>query len=169
MGRFKKPQVRGYVIADQPIRKTRCPQGVVIHRPAVVALVTALRLGHRVGMTKARRRLGEWGEKLAADHLVAGGMRVVARNWRIAAGEVDIIALDGDIVVFCEVKTRRNGTYGDAAEAVTGLKARRLRAVAAQWLAIHSAGGCDVRFDVIKVTLGRTGGPVLCHLRGVLT
>ncbi|HCT76170.1 MAG TPA: hypothetical protein DGT23_06170 [Micromonosporaceae bacterium] len=55
-------------------------------------------------MTKVRQALGEWGERVAAAHLVAAGMVLLDRNWRTAAGEIDIIARDGDAVVFCEQK-----------------------------------------------------------------
>jgi putative endonuclease len=118
-------------------------------------------------MTKVTRRLGEWGEKVAADHLVAQGMVVLDRNWRTASGEIDIIARDGDAVVFCEVKTRRSLVFGDPGEAVTGSKSRRLRTLAAQWLAIAQVRPSEVRFDVVKVMVSRSEGPVVTHLRGV--
>jgi putative endonuclease len=118
-------------------------------------------------MTKVTQRLGEWGEKVAAEHLVAQGMVVLDRNWRTASGEIDIIARDGDAVVFCEVKTRRGSVFGDPAEAVTSDKTRRLRTLAAQWLAITRVRPSQVRFDVVKVMVSRSDGPVITHLRGV--
>src|SRR5690242_15929314 len=84
--------------------------------------------GRRVsGMTKVRQALGAWGERLAAAHLVGAGMVVLDRNWRGAGGEIDIIARDGDAVVFCEVKTRRGTAYGTPAEAIGWAKVRKLR------------------------------------------
>ena len=65
-----------------------------------------------VDMTEDRKKLGERGEDAAAAFLDRIGMTVVERNWRTTAGEVDIIALDGDEVVFCEVKTRRTIAKG---------------------------------------------------------
>ena len=118
-------------------------------------------------MTKVTQRLGEWGEKIAADHLVSQGMVVLDRNWRTASGEIDIIARDGDAVVFCEVKTRRGSVFGDPGEAVTLTKTRRLRTLAAQWLAISRVRPSQVRFDVVKVMVSRVDGPVVTHLRGV--
>ena len=118
-------------------------------------------------MTKVTQKLGEWGEKVAADHLVSQGMVVLDRNWRTASGEIDIIARDGDAVVFCEVKTRRGSVYGDPAEAVTTYKTRRLRTLAAQWLAITRVRPSQVRFDMVKVMVTSSEGPVVTHVRGI--
>jgi putative endonuclease len=117
-------------------------------------------------MTKVTQRLGEWGEKVAAEHLVAEGMVVLDRNWRTASGEIDIIARDGDAVVFCEVKTRRSLAFGDPSEAVAGLKSKRLRVLAMQWLALAKIRPCEVRFDVVKVIVSRSSGPLINHERG---
>jgi putative endonuclease len=130
-------------------------------------LVTGYLLRHLVLMTKVTRRLGEWGEKVAADHLVASGMVVLDRNWRTASGEIDIIARDGDAVVFCEVKTRRSAAFGDASEAVAGAKSRRLRTLAMQWLALTRVRPREIRFDIVKVMVSPAGGPVVSHVRGV--
>ena len=73
-------------------------------------------------MANANQRVGKFGEWLAAEHLVDSGMRLVARNWRCPLGEIDIIAQDGDTVVFCEVKTRRGTRYGTPAAAVVQAK-----------------------------------------------
>jgi putative endonuclease len=118
-------------------------------------------------MTKVTQLLGRWGEKVAADHLVAQGMVVLDRNWRTAAGEIDIVLRDGDAVVFCEVKTRRGSVFGDPAEAVTPSRSRRLRTLAAQWLAITRVRPSQVRFDVVKVVVSGSDGPVVTHVRGV--
>ncbi|GAA1411399.1 YraN family protein [Catellatospora coxensis] len=114
-------------------------------------------------MTQA---LGAWGERLAAAHLLAAGMVLLDRNWRGAAGEIDIVARDGDAVVFCEVKTRRGATYGTPAEAVAHTKIRRLRQLAAQWLAVSGVRPGEVRFDVVSVHAPHGGDPVVEHIRG---
>jgi putative endonuclease len=94
-------------------------------------------------------------------------MRVVDRNWRCRRGELDIVALDGRTIVFCEVKTRRTATFGAPAEAVGPAKVRRLRALAAAWLTEHPDVRGEVRFDVVCV-LPQPSGPALVeHLRGV--
>lgn len=117
-------------------------------------------------MTKVSQALGHWGERVAAAHLVANGMVLLDRNWRTASGEIDIIARDGDALVFCEVKTRRGSAFGDPAEAVAGPKSRRLRVLATQWLEASGIRASQVRFDLVKIMVTSAGGPVVTHVRG---
>jgi putative endonuclease len=115
-----------------------------------------------------RGTLGRYGEDLAARWLVELGMSVLERNWRCPAGEIDIVARDGDALVVCEVKTRRAGVFQHPMEAVTPRKAERLRTLAELWL--HEHGGPPpggARIDLVGVTLPRRGAPVLEHARGV--
>ena len=116
-------------------------------------------------MTKQRQAVGAYGERLASRHLEAAGLVVLARNWRCGEGEVDLILLDGADVVFCEVKTRRSGRFGAPAEAVGGAKVRRLRRVAACWLAQSSRQPREIRFDVVSVRPQPRGASVVEHLR----
>ncbi|MFF3291144.1 YraN family protein [Streptomyces sp. NPDC003023] len=113
--------------------------------------------------------LGRYGEDLAARLLTRSGMCLLARNWRCGrAGEIDIVAREGDTVVVCEVKTRRAGAYEHPMAAVTPAKAQRLRRLAACWLERH--GGVppgDVRIDLVGVVLPRRGAAVVEHVRGV--
>jgi putative endonuclease len=87
------------------------------------------------------------------------GYEVVAQNWRCDQGEIDIVALGpaGDVVVFCEVKTRTSDRFGTPFEAVTTSKQRRVRRLATRWLAQGRAAGrpayARVRFDVAAVTV----------------
>jgi putative endonuclease len=77
---------------------------------------------------------------------------VIARNWRCSAGEVDLILRGGDVVVFCEVKARASSEYGGPEGAVNWAKQRRLRSLAAIWLAqARPSGSVTVRFDVAAV------------------
>ncbi|MFC8669549.1 YraN family protein [Streptomyces sp. NPDC057199] len=119
--------------------------------------------------SKARNALGKYGEDLAARRLTESGMTVLQRNWRSGrAGEIDIVARDGDALVVCEVKTRRTGTYEHPMAAVTPVKAQRLRSLAERWLQEHGGappGG--VRIDVVGVLLPDRGAPVVEHVRGV--
>ncbi len=117
-------------------------------------------------MTKVRQTLGQWGESLAAQYLVSNGMVVLDRNWRTASGEIDIIARDGNALVFCEVKTRRGSAFGDAAEKVVGHKERRLRTLAEQWLARSGMRVREIRFDVVKVLVHGRDKPHIDHVRG---
>jgi putative endonuclease len=122
------------------------------------------------GMTTwTRTEIGALGERLAADHLVGTGLQVVARNWRCRYGELDVIAVDPsvDTVIFVEVKTRTGDGFGGWEQAVTPLKARRLRRLAGLWLAAQDRRWSQVRIDVIGVRIGRQRTPELTHLQGV--
>jgi putative endonuclease len=116
---------------------------------------------------RAKDALGQYGERVAARHLRAAGLTIVATNWRCKDGEIDIVARERGVVVICEVKTRRTDAFGTPAEAVTRTKADRLRRLAMLWLREHPVGGqADVRFDVVSVLLPRAGRPAVEHLRG---
>ena len=116
-----------------------------------------------------RAEIGALGERLAADHLTRLGLRIVARNWRCRYGELDLIAVDpvADTVIFVEVKTRTGDGFGGLAQAVTTQKARRLRRLAAIWLAAQEQRWAAVRIDVVGVRIGRQRTPELTHLQGV--
>ncbi|MFJ1744707.1 YraN family protein [Streptomyces sp. NPDC088116] len=118
--------------------------------------------------------LGQYGEDLAARLLAEAGLTVLARNWRCGrTGEIDIVARDRDargwdMLVVCEVKTRRAGSFEHPMAAVTPEKADRLRRLAGCWL--ERCGGPPpggVRIDLIGVLLPRRGAPVVEHARGV--
>jgi putative endonuclease len=98
------------------------------------------------------RARGQWGENLAARHYERLGCPVIDRNWRSPTGELDLVVLDGDVHVFCEVKTRASDLYGPAAAAVTVAKQRRIRHLGVEWLRAHNLGHKPVRFDVAAVT-----------------
>lgn len=123
------------------------------------------RQGTVAAMTAQRRAVGAYGERCAVRHLVESGLRVVARNWRCAHGEIDIIAWDGDVLAICEVKTRRFDTFGTPAEAVVGRKARRLRRLAVEWLRVSGVRPQQLRFDVIEVYPGRSGAARVEHIK----
>ena len=113
-------------------------------------------------MTVSTNRLGRIGEQIAVRHLESLGYQVVDRNWRLAVeglrGEVDVVARDGDTLIFCEVKTRRRSEDGDEALlAVTVAKQRQLRRLAAAYLAAADLR-TGVRFDVVAVSWPATGG-----------
>ena len=104
-------------------------------------------------MADDRRALGTHGEELAAQWYEARGFVVLARNWRCSIGELDLVAAQPGLVVFCEVKTRTTAVFGGAVAAVGVGKQRRIRRLAAEWLASHP-GRADVRFDVAAVDEG---------------
>ncbi len=94
------------------------------------------------------RLLGERGERVAARHLRRQGMRILQRGYRTRSGEIDLIARDGDTLVFIEVKARRRGV---PAEAVTPEKERRLTIAALQFLRLHGLLEQRSRFDVVAI------------------
>ncbi|MEO5367011.1 MAG: YraN family protein [Magnetococcus sp. WYHC-3] len=98
------------------------------------------------------RRLGQEGERRAEALLVARGCRVLARNLRQRRGELDLVVLDGAVLVFCEVKTRTDGATGGPADAIDGRKQQRLEQLAEGFLAAHPEhGGRECRFDAVLV------------------
>ena len=127
-------------------------------------------------MTLARQRLGRYAERLVADRLAAQGFSIVARNARVhtteAIGEIDLIALDGDTLVFVEVKAARAATsHGPErpALAVDRRKQLRLRRLARAWLSERESlpRFRSLRFDVVGLRLDGAGGTDAWeHLRG---
>jgi len=111
-----------------------------------------------------RRALGAAGEQAAARWYEAAGYEVIDRNWRVREGELDLVVLAPDgAVVFCEVKTRTSDRFGAPVEAVTATKQRRIRTLAAQWLAAHPGVGHGIRFDVAAV-LAPPEGPAVVEV-----
>jgi putative endonuclease len=99
-----------------------------------------------------RRQLGNTGEDAAAAWYRARGFEVLARNWRVREGEIDLVVRRASTIVFCEVKTRSSDRFGVPAEAVTPAKQRRLRTLAMLWLEAHPGTRGELRFDVASVT-----------------
>jgi putative endonuclease len=124
------------------------------------------RRGTLPAMTQAKDAVGAYGERVAVAHLVAQGMVLLDRNWRSRSGEIDIVLRDGSAVVFCEVKTRRGARFGVPAEAVVARKVRRLRRLAAEWLAASGVRPTEVRFDVVSVLPQPSGAARVEHVRG---
>jgi putative endonuclease len=116
---------------------------------------------------RTTQAVGRYGERVAVDRLERSGFLVLDRNWRCRYGELDVVALDGDCLVAVEVKTRRSLACGHPFEAVTPVKAARLRRLVARWLAEHDQHYPSVRVDVVAVLRPRSGPAVVEHLRGV--
>lgn len=102
-------------------------------------------------MTQARRALGAAGEARAAGWYEERGYEVVARNWRCADGELDLVVRRRRELVFVEVKTRRTARFGLPVEALTIDKQRRIRRLALRFLEGQARRGCDLRFDVVSI------------------
>ncbi|MEO8887708.1 MAG: YraN family protein [Jatrophihabitantaceae bacterium] len=112
--------------------------------------------------------VGRFGEDLAARHLTSAGLQVLDRNWRCSEGELDIVAREGTVLAFIEVKTRSTLAFGDPAEAVHAVKAARIHRLAVRWLEQNRAsiGWPELRFDVVSIVRLAPGGPAVRHLRG---
>jgi putative endonuclease len=119
-------------------------------------------------MPHTRQKLGDYGESSAAAHLIRAGYQVIARKWRCALGEIDLVVRDGDQLVFVEVRTRR-GTV-PAAESVTIHKQRRLVNLALMYLqSSHAAETQLWRIDVIAISIDRNGQIAqLDHIRSAV-
>jgi putative endonuclease len=102
-------------------------------------------------MSLMRMRTGKRGEALAAAHLVEAGYRIVECNYRCLFGEIDIVAEEGETIVFVEVKSRRSGTYGDPQLAVGHDKQKKISRIAMQYLAEGGLQNRSARFDVVAV------------------
>lgn len=99
-----------------------------------------------------RQYLGRWGERLAAAHLEGHGLQVVARNYRTRAGELDLVARQGEVTVFVEVKARSSDAYGLPEEAVTARKRQHLLEAIQSFLEEHPEWqDGDWRVDVIAI------------------
>ena len=101
-----------------------------------------------------RISLGKSGEDYACRELERRGYAVLARRFRTRVGEIDIIARDGDAIVFIEVKARRSTRYGEPFEAVDGRKQRKLVRMAAEYVFRFGLGNAGCRFDVVSVLFG---------------
>ncbi|MFF8774712.1 YraN family protein [Kitasatospora sp. NPDC015120] len=135
--------------------------------------------------------LGRYGEQVAARRLAEDGLRILDRNWRCVEGELDIVALDGDTLAVCEVKTRSERSFQQPSEAIGPTKADRLRRLAERWMAERWPGhfarlagpeyrpaGTDppwapvppggVRIDLVAVINRTRGAASVDHLRGVV-
>jgi len=104
-------------------------------------------------MSQARQSLGKFGEDLACQELERRGYAILARRYRRRGGELDIVARDGQIVVFVEVKTREGCEFGAGAESVTSLKRRRMASVALDYMARHNLVERPCRFDVVSIDM----------------
>ncbi len=95
--------------------------------------------------------LGRRGERAAERHLRRNGYRIVVRNFRAAGAEIDLVAIDGDILVFVEVKTRRSRAAGAPEEAVDERKQTRMRRAAEVFARRYRADEIEMRFDIVAV------------------
>jgi putative endonuclease len=106
-------------------------------------------------LTKERLELGKLGEELALKRIKRLGYKKVIRNYTCPLGEVDLIAMDGDTLVFLEIKTRKGRSVGFAKEAVNERKRRQVSKVALAYMKAKNCCDAKARFDVVAVSLGK--------------
>ncbi len=97
------------------------------------------------------REIGNLGENIAAKYLESLGYHILDKNFRARQGELDIIAVDNDVLVFLEVKTRRNGTYGRPIDAINRVKQSHIKDTAKYYIYKNHLEDCYVRIDAIEV------------------
>jgi putative endonuclease len=114
----------------------------------------------------AAPRPGEAGERLACRHLESRGFVVLARNFRCRSGEVDVVAKDGETTVFVEVKERTGVSHGEARDAVTFGKRRRIVRAARIYAAARGLSESPLRFDVVSIDWTDEGRPQIRHDAG---
>lgn len=103
-------------------------------------------------MRKNTRKIGSTFEKQAGEYLKSKGYSVIEYNFRCKAGEIDIIAADGETLVFCEVKYRSDNRKGTPFDAVTINKQKRICRTALYYMAKHQLSDVSCRFDVVGIT-----------------
>ena len=97
------------------------------------------------------KEIGDFGENIASRYLLDNGYDILKRNYRVKSGEVDIIAIHSGILVFVEVKTRKNSNFAYARESVNHKKQMRIRNVARSYISENIISYERIRFDVIEI------------------
>jgi len=106
-------------------------------------------------MLNSRQRFGKEGESVAVRHLLKSGYLILAQNYRTRYGEIDIIAKDGNTLVFVEVKSRRNESFGNPKYAVTFKKRQKMSMAALDYLKTTKQSNIKARFDVVAICSGK--------------
>ncbi|ADG82872.1 hypothetical protein Tfer_1670 [Thermincola ferriacetica] len=118
-------------------------------------------------MSKARLELGRKGEELAAEYLQRKGFRIIKQNYRCFFGEIDIVAVDKEYLVFVEVRTKSSAKFGTHAESITSRKIQKIRRVAECFLTCFPEQvNRKMRFDFVGVNL-KSDKPQIEHYAGV--
>lgn len=115
-------------------------------------------------MSRHGNDIGRMGEELAARYLSKAGYEIISRNYREKFGEIDIIARDGSMLVFIEVKTRKSKRFGHPLEAITSHKQHQISKAATAYLSRNGLLDAPARFDVIGIGIDN-GEPDVVHLR----
>ena len=114
-----------------------------------------------------RQQTGHQGEEIAVNYLTDRGYRILQRNWGCSTGELDIVAEDGDTLIFVEVRTRSGDRFGTAEESITPVKQARLIELAQTYLQEVAPPHQSWRIDVVAVQLG-PGLPQVNHIENAV-
>ncbi len=115
-------------------------------------------------MSLNRLKLGNDGEDLASTFLLSKGYKIITRNYRTKNGEIDIIAVNNEVLVFIEVKTRKSKFLESPFAAVTKRKQQQISRVAQEYLSKNKLFDKDARFDVISISIDNAHPPEIEHL-----
>jgi putative endonuclease len=110
-------------------------------------------MNHEVDERSHNQRVGSIGEEAAVRLMRSKGMTILHQNYRMVFGEIDIVAQDGSVLVFCEVKTRDSDRFGDPECAITPIKQRQMRRSAEGYLMLNRLDEQECRFDVAAVQI----------------
>ena len=114
----------------------------------------------------AHNELGKWGEDQAVEYLQRKGYTIIERDWKSGKRDLDIIAQDGNVIVFVEVKTRRNRLYGEPEESVDYHKLQNLQQAISHYVKFKHIRQ-EIRFDIISI-VGTVGtDPDIQHIQDV--
>ena len=114
----------------------------------------------------AHNELGKWGEDLAADYLQRKGYTIIERDWKSGRRDLDIVAKNGNVIVFVEVKTRRNRLFGEPEESVDYHKLQNLQQAISHYVKFKHIRQ-EIRFDIISI-VGTVGtDPDIQHIQDV--
>ncbi|MFA5318058.1 MAG: YraN family protein [Patescibacteria group bacterium] len=120
-------------------------------------------------MLNNNKKIGNFGEQLACDFLRKRGYKIIERNCKISYEEIDIIAEEGDVLVFVEVKTRISQYYGDGSEAVAGVKQQRLNQAIQKYLDKYKLWHREPRCDLITIFINKaTKSAKIEHFKDIL-
>jgi putative endonuclease len=110
-------------------------------------------------------KLGKLGEDIVQKYLCKKKYKIAAKRFRLYRGEIDLIAYDGDTLVFLEVKARSKGSYGLPEESVNFRKQRQIRKIAEGYLALNNLDEVECRFDVVSLIFDDEGAYSLSHFK----
>ncbi len=111
-----------------------------------------------------KKEFGDRGEDIAVDYLKNKQYEIIKRNYRFGHGEIDIVAKDNDVLVFVEVKTRKNLEFGPPELAVTKNKQRQIRRISEAYLVEKKIIDIDCRIDVVAILIKKNLPPEINHI-----